>query len=155
MRRVLLALGVMTCGCASYGWADRAGEHTVTRPIVVRTIDIDAHAGADAAALTRELVRELHRAGVRTATWTGANQRRDVVECDIALERDEGFGDTAFVAVSTACRVDGTLVTTHTADAQLALTATDRRLGRRRAAESAARLSFPAVAIDLAGYLER
>lgn len=149
----MLLLGMLlTSGCASYGWADRPGPSIVDRPVVVRTIDIDAHAGTDGADLTRQLIAELERAGVSNASWSSSGAQ-DVVECNVALVDDVGFGDHAFVRVSTQCKIDGELVTTRTADAQLALADSDRRLGRRRAAESAARATLSAVASDLATHM--
>ena len=110
MRATPAVLSLLISSCASYGWADRSGPTVVDRAVAVRTIDLDAHAGADSAALTRELVAELRRVGLHGSTWTGAERTRDVVSCDIALVDDHRFGDHAYIRVLTRCRVDGKLV---------------------------------------------
>lgn len=149
----LLVYAAVGASCASYGWADRPAAGGIARPVTVRTVDVDAHAGVDAAALTRALIDELRRAGVVGAAWSGADAPADVIACDVAVVDDAGFGEHTFVSVSTRCAVDGFVVTERRGDAQVGLRATARHAGRSAAADSAARASFADVAHDLARHL--
>lgn len=139
-------------GCATYGWADRTDGDRSARPVAVRTLNIDADAGINAAVLTRDFVSELQRAGV-AAEWTGARRTRDVVQCRVALMRDDAFGLQSAVEVQTTCEVDGVRAARQSGDALIGHTAIDHTAGRKRAAEVATRSSFAAVARELVNYL--
>lgn len=151
----LAVIYLSLAGCAAYGWSNRPAETRVDRVVVVRTVDVDAHAAVSAAELTRDFVTELQRAGVPRANWTGAARPSDVVTCDIFFAEEESFDERGFVSASARCLVDQQPVGIREANAQLALGPEDRTLGRRRAAEIAARRALQLVASDVAQHLSR
>ncbi len=156
MRAFALSLSAaLLAGCAAYGWADRpdgTGEQ-IQRRVTVRTIDVDADAATDAAALTRDFVDELRASGVVDARWSSAPAQRDVVICDVALHESTSFGNHTEVSASARCAVDGATLPQRTALAQSALSEDDRTQDRRRVAELAARRALLAAAHDVADRL--
>lgn len=151
-RGAATALLGLLCGCASYGWADRADASAGDHRVAVRTLDVDADAGVNASVLTQDFVLELRRAGLG-AEWTGAQRSSAVVECRVAIIGDAAFGAHSAVEVETSCELDGAHAARQKADAQVALDAIGQSAGRRRATEAAARASFTAVARELRDFL--
>ena len=88
-----LAALVGATACSTYGWAARPGPTVTHELVAVRTVDVDASSGADAAYLTRTFVQALHGAGVVGAAWTTSPPEGGVLACDIAVTDDAAFGD--------------------------------------------------------------
>lgn len=143
--------GFAVAGCSAYGFADRPAPHVTERAVAVRTVDVDASAGADAGLLTRELVEELRRTGLAGARWS-ADEDPWAVVCDVAMQ-EQTFSDHTQVVASARCAVAGVVVTTRTAHAQLVTGPEDRIRSRARTFEIAALRAIEAAAVDVASHV--
>lgn len=151
----VLALAALACAtaCSAYGWAARPGPAVTHELVAVRTVDVDASSGADAAYLTRTFVQSLHGAGVVGAAWTTSPPARGALTCDVVVNDAAEFGDALHVTASARCALDGRFVAERLGDVQVATTTTARLSYRARAAEAASNAALAAVATDIADHL--
>ena len=148
--QAFVCLAIALVGCAHYGFANSPRGDREQRSVEVHTVQIESHSGANAATLTNDLVHELVAAGFADASWAKNGEAKHVLKCAVGMRDDSELRGGVHVAVRTTCKLDGADFGVYSGEALLAVSETDRTLGRSRATEDAARASFARVADALA-----